>query len=452
VITIKYCSIDMTEPTYLFDFKEMLIRLGYQDTIIPDILGQLDTLLTEIDFLGVKTKIDSAQQEPANITNVLQDLMTSLEPLGYYRPDLPAPLLKLLINGLNLRHEDIFTILDNAQLTEVEKKNEQEFLASCAAITQLGYILVSGLLPDIKAASAGPHVFLIIDSSAPAIFVDFSLDSILEIDVQQTYEQKGNYYYLKRNPELVEKTLQFLTQYYPVYHVTAHVGLSHNIHNNLGITYDKLGRYQEALQELTASLLLDPGYIDVINNTAVTYYHLGKNDEAIQALQETIQENPDNVQAHYNLGNIFTSQGRIDKAIKEINIAIRLNPNYAPAHNSLGNIYLEQKNNEAAITEFQSSIELDPNYAAAHINLGNMYKDSGRYEDAITEFEAAIEVDPECVEANYSMGMVYCSKGSYDRAVHPLVLAVYLKPELMESVPDKLRLKVSRGISRLRGI
>jgi hypothetical protein len=48
--------------------------------------------------------------------------------------------------------------------------------------------------------------------------------------------------------------------------------------------------------------------------------------------------------------------------------------------------------------------------------------------------------------------MVYCSKGSYERAVLPLVQAVYLKPELMESVPDKLRLKVSRGISRLHGI
>jgi tetratricopeptide (TPR) repeat protein len=88
----------------------------------------------------------------------------------------------------------------------------------------------------------------------------------------------------------------------------------------------------------------------------------------------------------------------------------------------------------------------------AHINLGNVYKDSGRYDDAITEFEAAIGADPECVEANYGMGMVYCSKGSYERAVHPLVQAVYLKPELMESVPDKLRLKVSRGISRLHGI
>ncbi len=32
------------------------------------------------------------------------------------------------------------------------------------------------------------------------------------------------------------------------------------------------------------------------------------------------------------------------------------------------------------------------------------------------------------------------------------VLAVYHRPKLLESVPDKIKLKVSRGISRLKGI
>lgn len=81
-----------------------------------------------------------------------------------------------------------------------------------------------------------------------------------------------------------------------------------------------------------------------------------------------------------------------------------------------------------------------------------MYQDSGRYEDVINEFKAALKLDPEHVVANHSIGMTYCSMGSYERAVQPLVLAVYHRPELLESVPDKIKLKVSRGISRLKGI
>lgn len=337
-------------------------------------------------------------------------------------------------------------------LLKQRKKNEKEFLASCAAITQLGYILIQLLVPDIKAACAGPHVFLLLDGFDPALFVDFSLDSILEIDLNKTYQQEGDYYYLKENPELDQETLQFLSQYYPVFHVTTGVGLSHNIHNNLGITYDKVGRYQEAIEELSRALQLDPGYIDVMTNTAVTYFHMDRCDEAVQALQEAIRLKPDNVQAHCNLGNIYASQGRYDEACKEIQKAIGLDAEYAPAHNSLGTIHVEQKNDQAAIKEFQAGIELDPDYLLAHTNLGALYQDSGRYEDAINEFKAALKLDPEHVVANHSIGMTYCSMGSYERAVQPLVLAVYHRPELLESVPDKIKLKVSRGISRLKGI
>jgi len=440
----------MTETTPLPDVKEILNRLGYQETAIPGIVDQLETLMTEIDFPNVTSAIPSASQEHDKITGSLKDLMNSLEPLGYFRPDIPGPLLKMLVNGLNHRNEDIFAVLDNAHIIEEEKKNEKEFLVSCAAITQLGYILISCLIPGVKVGSSGPHVFLIIDSLTPALFVDLSLDSILEIDIPQIYEQKGNYYYLKADPKIDELTLLFLTRYYPVFHITSDVGLSHNIHNNLGITYDKVGRYQEAMEEFAASLQLDPGYIDVINNTAVTYFHMGRVEEAIQALQQVIRSHPGNVQAHCNLGNIYASQDRFDEAVEEIEEAIRLDPKYAPAHNSLGSIHVERQNEQAALSEFGIAIELDPDYTKAYVNLGNVYKDSGRFEEAINEFGAALKVDPKCVEANHGIGMTYCSMGRYERAVQPLVMAVSHELELLETVPEKVKLKVTRGISRLK--
>ncbi len=308
----------MTETNVSSDMKEILRHLGYQEAAVTDISDQLDAVREEIGFPAVKQRIDAGQLESGVIASSLKDLMQGLEELGYFRPDIPRPLLKLLVNGLNHTNEDIFAVLENGPITEAEKKNEKEFLASCAAITQLGYILIQLLVPDIKAACAGPHVFLLLDGFDPALFVDFSLDSILEIDLNKTYQQEGDYYYLKENPELDQETLQFLSQYYPVFHVTTGVGLSHNIHNNLGITYDKVGRYQEAIEELSRALQLDPGYIDVMTNTAVTYFHMDRCDEAVQALQEAIRLKPDNVQAHCNLSNIYASQGRYDEARKEI--------------------------------------------------------------------------------------------------------------------------------------
>jgi len=42
-----------------------------------------------------------------------------------------------------------------------EKLKEMEFLASCASYYQLGYILLKCIVPDVKAASSGEHVFLV---------------------------------------------------------------------------------------------------------------------------------------------------------------------------------------------------------------------------------------------------------------------------------------------------
>jgi len=44
---------------------------------------------------------------------------------------------------LNLREEDIFDVIENSHISSEEKRKEHEFLASCAAITQLGYIILS---------------------------------------------------------------------------------------------------------------------------------------------------------------------------------------------------------------------------------------------------------------------------------------------------------------------
>jgi tetratricopeptide (TPR) repeat protein len=443
----------MTHTNTFPDVKGLLIRLGYPEARTQDILEELNNLFKEIDFDKIKQASDSALEEKdkTRLISLLNDLMILLEKRGYYRPDFPRYLLVLLVNGLNRRGENIFSILEKARIPEKEKRKEIEFLVSCAAITQLGYILLSCLVPEVKAATAGPHVFTIIECFPPnPIFVDFSLDSIREINVQQAYYQEENYYYLKNIAIFDKETSELVAKYYSFFHVVHGSGLSHNIHNNLGIAYDEVGRYEEAIEEFQEALRLDSGYIEVHNNLAVTYDKMGRYEEAIMELQEALRINPDYMEAHTNLGNIYVKLGRYDQAIAELKEAIKLNPSYAPAHNNLGNIYAEQKRNQEAIEEFQEALRLNPSYALVHNNLGNIYAEMGKLEDAVREFQEALSLDPEFPEAHHGLGLLYYSMGKFDRAVHAWIRAVYLNPEFLESVPEKLRLKVGQGISRLK--
>ncbi len=442
----------MTDINSLHAIREHLIRLGYNKAKIDEIMGGLDKLLNEIEFDKIKQATDSAigSKDHGILILLLKDLMKLLENRGYYRPDAPTELIRLLVNGLNLRNEDIFAVLDRANIPEIEKDKEKELLASCAAITQLGYILTGRLVHEVKAASAGPHVFLIIDAISPdsMIFVDFSIDSIIEVDMRQ-YLRKENYHYLK-NPGTDDETSKLLKEYYSFFQATAGTGLSHNIHNNLGIAYDKIGRYDQAIEELQCALDLNPGYIEAHNNLAIAYEHTGRTEEAIAELGNALRLNPPYVEAHCNLGNIYAGQGMFEEGIEELKEALRIKPGYAPAHNALGNIFAEQGKEQKAIEEFREAIRIDPGYAPAHNNLGNAYAGQGKYDEALREFEEALRLVPEFPEAYHGIGSVYYNLGSYDRASRAFMKAVYLSPELIDTVPTKLSLKVRQGISRMK--
>jgi len=437
------------------NIKDLLLRLGYKKAEIPHIQGELDKLFQEINFDKIKQSVESTleKKDASSLIETFKDLISSLEDKGYYRPDSPAPLIRLLVTGLDHNSENIFLDLIKSGLPRIERDGHIELLASCAAINQLGYILLSCLVPEVKTATAGPHVFLLTEgfSQGSMIFVDFSIDSVKEIDVKRLYEVKENRYNLKKElTGLDRETLELVTEYYSFFHVTSDIGSSHNIHNNLGITYDRLERYQEAIEEFQKALKLDPDYLEVWNNLAVTFYNMGKLEDALKLLQKAIKLYPDSAEAHNNLGNLYAHAGKLDEAIKEFKEAIKINPGFARARNNLGNIYAEQKKSEEAIKEFKEAIRLDPNNALAHSNLGNIYAELGRYKEAVIEFENALEVNPELTEAHHGLGLAYYELGNFNRAAHALINAVQREPGLMESVPEKISLKVRIGVSRLK--
>lgn len=442
----------MIQKNYSPDIHELLLRLGYREAGIRNIVDELDNLLEDIGFEELEQKAREAidVKDLAGLINTLKELMKRLENKGIYRPDYPTGLIKLLVNGLDLKGDDIFAVIDSSRICHEEKRKEQEFLASCAAITQLGYIILSRFILEIKAASSGPHVFIIIDGFTPIsmIFVDFSIDSILEIDAR-LYEQKENDHHLK-NPASDDETSKHIAQYYSIFHVTSGIGLSHNIHNNIGMAYDRAEMYENAVEEFNEALRLDPDYIEVLNNLAVTYHRMGLVDEAIERLKEALRLRPGYPEALCNLGNIYASAGKFGEALAEFEAALTLHSNNALVHYSLGNIYTEQEKLPDAIGEFQEAVRLDPDYLPAHSSLGALYARQGRHEDALREFHEALRLDPELPDVYHGIGNVYYDIGSFERSTNAWIRAVYLEPEILEHVPDKLLLKVKQGVSRIK--
>lgn len=431
-------------------FNDNLQQLNYPSKYMDDILKGIE----EIDAEDIIKRARKAykEQDTDGFIRSLKDLMMHLEGKGIYRPDAPVHLIRQIVNGLNLNNEDIFHIISRSGLSLNEKLREMEFLASCAAITQLGYILLKSIVSEAGAASSGEHVFLITESFSEEskIFVDFSIDSIKEINLN-IYEQSENNWRLKKDIDLSsmdKETAEHLTRYYSFFRLVHGIGLNHNIHNNLGLTYDKLGMYEKAIQEYNEALRLDPGYIEVHNNLAVTFHKIGLTNEAENELKEVIRQNPLYLDARCNLGKILAASGRFEEALLEYKEVLRLNPDHVCAHNDMGELHYSMERKTEAINEFSHALHIDPGYMPAHINLGKIFVESGKYDEAEGEFQKVLDIDPESPEANLGMGLLHYELKNYEKASRAFIRAVYYSPDLMENIPDKIILKVKQGVSR----
>ncbi len=204
-------------------------------------------------------------------------------------------------------------------------------------------------------------------------------------------------------------------------------------HNNLGLSYAKVGRIDDAIKEYRIAITLKPDHPEAHNNLGVNYSKIGRIDDAIKEFLLVIALNPDNPEAHNNLGVNYSKIGRIDDAIKEFLLAIRLRPYYTEVHNNLAISYENKGEFSNAITEYSIISKLDPETAEIHNKLGALYRRMARYDDARVEYLKAIKLKPDFVAAHNNLGFIYEQQGHLDDAIKEYLIAVKIKPDLDEA-------------------
>ena len=123
-------------------------------------------------------------------------------------------------------------------------------------------------------------------------------------------------------------------------------------YNNLGLCYDSMGQFNEAIQSFTRAIDLNrrqkqPSAWPPLN-LAVSLISLNRLDEAIARLHEALSYNPKFPQAHYQLGLVLEKEGKYKEAIVPLQQAIELDPLYPEPHYTLGRIYQRQGKREEA--------------------------------------------------------------------------------------------------------
>ena len=191
-----------------------------------------------------------------------------------------------------------------------------------------------------------------------------------------------------------------------------------DVYNMLGIIYHNQGRFPKAETAFEEATRINPKYTEAALNLAVTYNELGKYQEARQTYEGALARSRARTggidpfvkgkiaNMHADLGDVYRSIGQYLAAVREYKKAMELGPGFVDIRRKLGTAYQEMGDNESAIEEFQRILREREEYLPAHISLGLTFHAEGDRQKALAQFERALELEPDNARAALYLRMV----------------------------------------------
>jgi tetratricopeptide (TPR) repeat protein len=120
------------------------------------------------------------------------------------------------------------------------------------------------------------------------------------------------------------------------------------------------GSPTKAIVHLQEAIREQPNYFEAYNNLGVQYQKLRQWNEAIQAYRRAIELRPNSAKAHVNLAAVFLEQGLAQQALESLEAARKAEPGSAQVHLLLGQLYLKKQDYLKAQELLETATRLSP--------------------------------------------------------------------------------------------
>lgn len=194
----------------------------------------------------------------------------------------------------------------------------------------------------------------------------------------------------------------------------------------------ELDNNEQAIQDFSKVLEINPYYSDGYNFQGLAYFKLGQYKEAEERYTIAIYFGkmmagvPQN-QYYLNRGRAYIMLGDYEKAIDDFTKSIELKPDAAEVYVERGSIYNFLEKYDKALNDFTRAIILETGFTAAYLGCGVAYFNTGKYEDAADAFTKAEKIVPS-IYAYVGRGMALIYLRNYEAAINDFNQALKLSP------------------------
>jgi tetratricopeptide (TPR) repeat protein len=145
-------------------------------------------------------------------------------------------------------------------------------------------------------------------------------------------------------------------------------------------------QYTAAIRRLERVIELDPQMMRAFDSLGLCYDYLGRYDEAIKNFSRAIEINRQQARPspwpHVDFAITLISVNRLGQAESELREALRYDDRLPQAHYQLGQVLEKMGKSGEAVESLLKAAALDPAYPEPHYTLGRIYQKLGRTDEA----------------------------------------------------------------------
>jgi tetratricopeptide (TPR) repeat protein len=179
-----------------------------------------------------------------------------------------------------------------------------------------------------------------------------------------------------------------------------------DVFNMLGVIYHDRGLFSKAQKNFERALAINPGYTEAALNLAVTYNDLGRYEEAKAIYGKVLQSGKNEpgeldpfvrgkiANMYADIGDVYQSSGLYDQAADEYRKALSMGPGFVDIRLKLAQVLRDCGKREEALVEFKRILEDRPTFVPARVHLGITLYAQGRYPEAVAAWKEALRIDP----------------------------------------------------------
>jgi tetratricopeptide (TPR) repeat protein len=195
-----------------------------------------------------------------------------------------------------------------------------------------------------------------------------------------------------------------------------------------GISYLKLGRYENALADYTKAVELNPMHATAWECRGVAYERLGLPDKAVADLTKAIELNPKRAAWWVDRALAHKDLKQWDKCLADLSKAIELAPQDFQTWQNRGVAYQNLNRHEEAVADYTKAIQLGPGVAVCWSNRGNAHCELRQYSKALADYDQAIKLGPKDAFSWRGRGWVYHQQNQQAKALADFEKAIELDP------------------------